>query len=86
MRSDTLFTPDSLTLCWPMCLMSPLIIILIEVTPETAGIWEKHFTLSHTQCPPQSMPVTMGKLCLLTQKYCYNCQLVIWVLFDKVLI
>ena len=40
---------------WPMCLLSPLIIIPIEVTPETAGTWETHFTLSHPQCLQSSL-------------------------------
>ena len=41
-----------------MCLLSPLIIIPIEVTPETAETWETHFTLSQLSL----WPVVMGKL------------------------
>ena len=39
-----------------MCLLSPLIIIPIEVTPETAGTW-RHISPCHTQ-----WLVAMGKL------------------------
>ena len=46
MKSAAVFTQDSL-LSWLMCLLSPLIIIPIEVTPETAGTW-RHISPCHT--------------------------------------
>ena len=55
MKSAAVFTQDSL-LSWLMCLLSPLIIIPIEVTPETAGTW-RHISPCHTQ-----WLVAMGKL------------------------
>ena len=59
MKSDAMFTQDSL-LSWLMCLLSPLIIIPIEVTPETAGTWG-HISPCHTPVSSVQL-VTMGKL------------------------
>ena len=74
MKSDAVFTQDSL-LSWLMCLLSPLIIIPIEVTPETAETWETHFTLSQS---PQSLACGHGKTCQSTHKYSQHCQLGNW--------